>query len=155
MNATTIGVIIAGIVTVIGALTTAVISILTSIRETRTNTQQTKDLTVAAAEVSKARGVVRDNKIQEIHLLVNSRLLTVLRLLVSVSKQLAVLTGKPEDVASYEAAKVELAKAEASANVVATVNNEQSNTELIAAEDADKKIADVIAKVKDSDSTVH
>jgi hypothetical protein len=106
---TAVGTVILAIIT---ALVGGSIQILDRLEKTRT-------LVVAGQVEAKATGEVRDTKIQEIHLLVNSRLLTVLRLLVAVTKKEAERTGNREDISAYQEALSELQKAEAGAGAVA------------------------------------
>ncbi len=101
---------------VIGAVAAGVVKILSAI-------QATRGLVVAGQDVSNARGVVRDKKIKEIHLLVNSRLLTVLRLLVLMTKKESERTNAKEDLDAYNVAQLELARAEAGASASASARN--------------------------------
>ena len=139
MNATTIAVIVTGTVTIIGALVAGIISIITTVNGTR-------NVVLAGQEVSQARGKVRDNKIQEIHLLVNSRLLTVLKLVVIVTKKEADRTGSKEDQDVYLAALRELENAQASANTVSLIQIQNKSDDEEKADIAEKKLADLSSR---------
>jgi hypothetical protein len=117
-------VMIAGTVTIIGALVAGIVTVITTVRSTKR---------IVLADVQK--GEERDTKIQEIHLLVNSRLLTVLRLLVSVTKKMADKTGNVDDIEAYESALTELQQAEAGARLTLRV------------EDTERKAVDVEQRV--------
>jgi hypothetical protein len=117
-------VMIAGTVTIIGALVAGIVTVITTVRSTKR---------IVLADVQK--GEERDTKIQEIHLLVNSRLLTVLRLLVSVTKKMADKTGNVDDIEAYESALTELQQAEAGARLTFRV------------EDTERKAVDVEQRV--------
>lgn len=93
---------------VIGAIGGAAVKIIRAVNEGN-------NLTVSAAIASRRRGAVRDRNIQEVHLLVNSRLLTVLRMLVSQTKKEAERTGNSDDIQRYQSALSELSRAEAAA----------------------------------------
>jgi len=107
-------------IAIIGALVTGVIKITAALRDT-------KRIVVTGQVAAAAVGVLRDQKIQEIHLLVNSRLLTVLRLLVTVTKKEFDRTGTESDRVMYEQALGELTKAEASALTVEQVQSQVSD----------------------------
>jgi hypothetical protein len=141
-NTTFATVVIAGIVTILGILIPGIVAIIKQ-------AQATKSIVVASAQNTIAAGMRRDRKIQEIHLLVNSRLLTVLRLLVAVTKKEAERTEAASDIDAYETALRELTKAEASAKEVERVGTQDAVDEDRAASQAAERVAAVIAKGKD------
>lgn len=136
MDAAMISAIGGVVVLVIGAIAAAVVRVV-----------QTKaDLLVAGQQAQGAQSKVRDNKIQEIHLLVNSRLLTVLKLLVVVTKKEALRTGDPADIEAFEEAQAELTKAEASAQTVSQLVNRDSKADEAAAVVATDKLIKLSVK---------
>lgn len=92
----------AGIVALISALFAGTVTILQTMRETKTMVTNIED-----------KGVQRDVKLDEIHVLVNSRLSAVLRMLVATLKKEAERTKDPVDVVAYETALKELDIADA------------------------------------------
>lgn len=144
MDVATISVIIAGAVTIIGAIVAGTVTIITTLKSTSKEVTLTKNMMEVSAAAGVAKGKVRDRKIQEIHLLVNSRLLTVLRLLVAVTKKAADKTGEKDDIIQYEAALIELQKAEASAKTVSYVNQQDSADEDEQAMEAERKLEVII-----------
>lgn len=112
---------------VIGAITIAANVILRGIRETRA-------ITIAGQEVVAAKSVVKDNKLQDIHVLVNSRLLSALRLIVFLTKREAERTGIPADTLAYQEAAEELKRAE-EANITPVTGNAEDSQAVTAAED--------------------
>lgn len=91
-----------GIIAIIGALVTGILSVLGAIGY---NTHVTRR--------GQAESRVRS---EEIHVLVNRRLLTALRLVVLTTKRLWEQSGSPADRATYEEALAELQAAEDAAN---------------------------------------
>lgn len=98
LDATTIPLLIAGILAVISAAVTAFLTILGAVR------QNTK-VTLQGQADSKQRS-------DAIHVLVNRRLLTALRLVVLTTKRLWEQSNLPADQATYEEALAELRSAE-------------------------------------------
>lgn len=138
-------VLIAGVLSIIAALIAGIIQIIAAIRSTR-------ELVAATGEATKARGVVRDKAIKEVHLLVNSRLLTVLRLLVAVTKREAARTGDDEDIAAYMAARGELERLEAA--TLAAVEAVSHADEVAAAEAAEAKVVTLLARRRRDDRPI-
>jgi|SRR6185503_9092021 len=117
MDATIIASVIAGILAILAVLFPGILSIIAALKK---NTE----ITVAGQEAVAARAVIRDNKIQEIHLLVNSRLLTVLRLLVVLTKKEADRTNSADDIQAYNEALKELQQAEAASKIISKMSAE-------------------------------
>ena len=146
MDGATIAIIIAGIVTIIGAVTTSVISIIKAIRE---NTK----ITVAGQQVTAARGKVRDKKVQEIHILTNSRLTAALNLVMVMAKREADRTGKPEDLETYKVALAEVKKAEEATEVITL--EDRNDEDLINAKLAEDKLHILTNNIASSIQKVH
>lgn len=147
-------IIIGGILSILTALVTGILSILKVVRSTRSTL-------IAGTLAHKARGVVRDKKIQEIHLLVNSRLLTALRLLVMLTKKEAARTNEPGDVAAYNEAVKELERAEAATKIVTRAQDGDTEVEEKRADLADSQLIALIESItkrklrRASDTTDH
>lgn len=116
-------------VTVIGAVAVGIIGAIAtgSVRIIKEINNNGRAL-VAGQEAQQARGEVRDQKVQQIHVLVNSRLLTVLRLLVTVTKKEAERTGAAADLKAYRDALAELQHAEDTNRIVADQTTLESDT---------------------------
>ena len=134
----TITLIIAGIVTIIGAATPAIILIIKAIKQ---NTQ----ITVAGQRAGAARGKVRDKKVQEIHILTNSRLAAALNLVMVMAKREADRTGKPEDIANFRAAEVEVHKSQAATDLINA--EDRDDEDLINAKFAEDKLKNLTEKI--------
>jgi len=145
MDVTTIGAIVAGVLAILAVLIPGIISI---IKELKQNTIITKDntaITVAGQVAGAARGVVRDKRIQEIHILTNGRLTAALKLIMVMSKKEWTRTGTQEDKDIYDAAQLEVSKSE---DAIVRVSAEDEDDEsLIAARAAEKKLALLTNKV--------
>ncbi len=87
----------AAVVAVIGAIATGTVKIITAVK-------QGQHLIAAGQDVSMARGLVQSQHTQEIRVLVNGRVLTMLRLVATLTKKEADRTGLPADVAAYHVA---------------------------------------------------
>lgn len=98
LDATTIPLLIAGILGIISAAVTAFLTILGAVRQ---NTR----VTIQGQQDSKVRS-------EAIHVLVNRRLLTALRLVVLTTKRLWEQSNLAADQATYEEALAELRSAE-------------------------------------------
>lgn len=147
MTGELIAVYVAGIVTVLGALSAAIVAVIKSTHRAEQTGKTTQELVIGQAAAGQARGKVRDAKIQEIHLLVNSRLVTVLRLLVAVTKKMADQSGSQADIEAYTAALAELEKAEASARVVAAIAPKDPAEDEHKAVVAEEKLASVMERI--------
>lgn len=114
-----VGLFSTAIIAIIGAIVGGTVKIIEALHSNSAKVVagqvETRELVAAGQVAGRARGTVRDRKVEEIHLLVNSRLLTVLRMLVAVYKKEAERTKSDEDVEAYHKAQEELSKAEASA----------------------------------------
>jgi hypothetical protein len=109
-NTAIIAAVVAGTLAILAVLIPGIVSIIRALRETKASQTHISE----EQDSSKLRGLKRDRKIQEIHLLVNSRLVTVLRLLVAVTKKEADRTADPSAISAYKEALAELTRAEAS-----------------------------------------
>lgn len=118
----TIGALCAGIVGIISSVAVAAVKIITALQETRR-------ILITGQAAATAVGVVAAAKQQEIHLLVNNRFMTALRMLVTVTKKQAERTGTTEDKLMAEHAEAELQDAEASAILVARLQTGNADAE--------------------------
>jgi len=126
-------------VIVIGAVSTAAVKIIRAIKyDTR--------VTVAGQRAGQARGRVRDKKVQEIHLLTNSRLAAALNLIVVMAKREADRTGKAEDLATFKAAQNEVKKVE-EATILIT-DEDRNDEDLVNAKIAEDKLKTLTESVK-------
>lgn len=130
------------LVAVIGAITIAANVILKGIRETKADIRNNRDITVAGQEVVAAKSIIKDNKLQDIHVLVNSRLLSALRLIVFLTKREAERTGIAADNLAYQEAAEELKRAE-EANITPVTGNPE---DALAVSDAEEKLAKLLKK---------
>jgi hypothetical protein len=126
------------VVTIIGAITLAVVTIIKALRD---NTA----ITVAGQVAGAARGVVRDKRIQEIHILTNGRLTAALKLIMVMSKKEWLRTNSEEDKATYESALAELTKSEDAIHRI-SVENER-DMDVVTARMAETKLASLISGV--------
>lgn len=133
-DATATSVFVGGVVAIIGALTTATVKIIRAL-------QHTRRIVVESHDAEQKRGKVRDAKLEQIKVLVNGRLLTALRLLVSVTKKEAARTGEPADDAIYQHALAELRQAEAGASEVHQQLTHDLSADEAAAQTAEQAIA--------------
>lgn len=142
MDAATITVLTTGIIGIIGAIVAGTVTIIKALRET-------KSLVAAGQEVGMASGAVRDAKMQEIHILVNSRVLMLLRLVAKMTKSEAERTGRPEDILAFQTAMSELIRAEDADKVLrdATSDTDPAETERVAQEAA-TRLRGLISNVK-------
>ena len=145
LSATDIALLAGAVVAVLAGFFAGVTQVITAIRST---TKSTNEAVIASAEASQKRGVVRDIKLQEIHLLVNSRLVTVLRLLVANTKKEAERTGEQADIRAYEEALRHLDQAEASAKSEAKFSAEAQRINEADAASAEVKLVEVLEKTK-------
>ncbi len=133
--------IVAGVVIVLGVLVPGIIKVINALK-------QNTEITVAGQQASASRGALRDSRIQEIHLLVNSRLLTVLRVLVVLTKKEADRTNNADDISAYQQALKDLEDTIAAS----TTSQRLSQIEIAHQEDvaceAEKKVALLTANVK-------
>jgi len=140
MSVEIVTVIIAGIVTILGVLIPGIIAIIRALKE---NTK----ITIAGQKALAARGIVRDKKVQEIHILTNSRLSAALNLVMVMAKRESDRTSNPADVATYKAAVEEVRKAEEATDKITLEDRNDEN--LIAAKLAEEKLRTL------TDNTVH
>lgn len=125
-------------VLVIGAIAGAAVKIIRAVNED-------KQVTIAGQRAGAARGRVRDKKIQEIHILTNSRLTAALTLIMTMAKKESDRTGKKEDVDLYEQAKEEVKKAEEATQKILVPDPE--DIDLIAAHSAEAKLDFLTKKI--------
>lgn len=97
--------------TIVGVIVGGIVTIVREIRASRSviTTEQT---------ASAGRGAARDTVINEIHILVNGRLIAALRMVALLTKREADRTKSPEDQTIYEGARDDLARAEAAAQLI-------------------------------------
>jgi hypothetical protein len=157
LSPATITLVSGAIVTIIGALFAGFTTIITTLRDTRVkvtsveaNAVATRVVVAADAEASQTRDHVRDRKIQEIHILVNSRLLTVLHMLVTLTKKEAERTHLNEDIKAYEEALADLQRAEASSGVMKTIDSVIGEANEAQAVVADKKLTTLISALAET-----
>lgn len=113
-----------GVVLILTTLIGGTIKIIAALKDMKTVTAAGQEAISAQQDVGVKHGVIRDRKVQEIHLLVNSRHVAVVRLLVTMAKKEADRTGLAADLQLYQEALAELRQAEASARMVAEVQSE-------------------------------
>lgn len=101
----TLTVLISGIVGIITAIVAGAIKI---IKEIRGNTV----ITTAVGEAQRTSAVVRDQKLEQIHTLVNGRLVAALQGMVEMTRKEAQRTGLITDVQAYQQAVDALIRAE-------------------------------------------
>ncbi len=152
ISATSAASISAAIVLIMGAFFAGIKLIITTLKETKTaihsvdaSTVATQVVVAASAEASRTRGVVRDGKIQEIHVLVNSRVLSILRMIVFLTKKEALRTNLPDDKHAYEEALSELSRAEAAASIISSTDLSTRIADENQANEADRKLNILIA----------
>lgn len=147
----TLPVLITGVISVIGSVVAGTVTIITLInknREVKDEILSAKDVVVASADQLLKSGTVRDQKLQEIHMLVNSRVLTIMRLLVATTKKTAETTGSKVDIEAYEHALLELMKAEDSnTEVLKSAETNHKDEKASAAAEAEAKLKQVIKEV--------
>ena len=119
------------IVLIIGAVTTASIRIIKAIKVNNR-------ITVAGQEAGAARGKVRDKRIQEIHVLTNSRFTAILKLILVMTKKEADRTKKAEDLEIYNAALEQVKISEEAANKVMLIR--EDDEDVIAARLAETRL---------------
>lgn len=126
-DAVTVTLITGSIVTIIGAIVNGTNKIIEAINANRA-------VTIAGQDASRARNKVQTTQIQEIHILSNSRLTAALRLIMIMSKKEADRTGTKEDIDTYNAALIELQKAEQANSILknSTPDNEDTQAALVA-----------------------
>ncbi len=140
MDNTQITAIVGGIIAILTILIPGIVTIINALK-------QNTAITVAGQKASQTRGVVRDSKIQEIHLLVNSRLQTVLKLLVVSTKREADRTHSIEDIAAYQNALKELELSEVAATELSKAFAEESSAQEIEALKAEQNVVELTKSV--------
>ncbi len=121
------------IVTVLGAIVTGTVKIIAAVK-------QGQHLIAAGQDVSMARGLVQSQHTQEIRVLVNGRVLTMLRLVATLTKKEADRTGLPDDIAAYHVALAELTSSEEAAANLAQLPRLAVTAAEIAAQDAEQRL---------------
>lgn len=121
----------------VAAATTGVVKIIVALREGTRVLEDTKRIVVAGQIAAVAAGVVSAGKQQEIHLLVNSRLLVALRNYAAGRLEKYQETKADADRLAWEAARDELLEAEQSALAVTRVTAERAENNRVAAEQAE------------------
>ena len=112
MSDAKIGIIIAGVVTILGAFTAMIKELRSNTRDIAQNTKE---------------GRVRGKTLHKVHLLTNSRLGAALKLLVRMTKKEADRTKDPDDIAAYQEALKELNSVQAGTLAVDMSESEEED----------------------------